>query len=152
MVRWFSNYRRKEEESDHLQDGFSLIEIVFAMAIVALIASVVIPGYLKFVEMGRERTARATVDALKLSITQFQMDVGAYPHTLKDLERKPTDERLSKKWRGPYVESAIPEEDPWNNPYVYRIVPGGRYPYELYSLGPKGSEGTKEDRIGQWNQ
>jgi general secretion pathway protein G len=152
MLRWLSLDQQSEEQKKDLQDGFSLVEIVVALSIVALVASILIPGYFKFQAMGNERAARGTVDALKLAITQFQMEVGSYPQTLRDLERKPTDERLSKKWRGPYIESALPEQDPWENPYVYRVTPGMRYPYEIYSLGTKGTEGSKEDRIGQWNQ
>jgi len=144
-------YAQSHEQDKNLQKGFTLIEVVVALAIVALVAAVVVPGYFRFIERGRERNAEATVQSLKLAITQFNMDVGAYPGKLSDLERKPTDERLSKKWHGPYVDSEIPEDDPWGSPYVYRVTPGAKYPYELYSIGPKGSEGSREDRIGQWN-
>jgi len=80
----------------------------------------------------------------------YNSDVGAFPRTLADLVKRPTDERVSKKWRGPYMEEEI-ADDPWQNPYVYRVTSGQKHPFELYSLGSKGTEGVKEDRIGIYN-
>lgn len=143
--------RTHKKEERLLQEGFSLIEIVVALAIMAFIAAIVAPGVLKYLERGKVAKAQGTVQSLKLAITQFNIDAGSFPQTLKDLERRPTDERLKKNWKGPYVDSEIPDNDPWGEPYVYRVTPGARYPYELYSLGSNGIEGNKEERIGQWN-
>jgi general secretion pathway protein G len=139
-------YRRYK---DTTQDAFTFIEIIVALAILGLLAAVGIPTYMGFVERGRVRSAEAAIQNMKTAILQFNLEVGGYPRTLRELEVRPTDER-GKKWRGPYIQE-MPENDGWGNPYVYRPTQGQKNPYELYSTGAQGSEGTKEDRIGVYN-
>jgi general secretion pathway protein G len=135
----------------HARAGFSFIEIVAVFLIIGVLAAVTVPAYWKFLERARVSNAESTIQNLKLGIMQFSVDTGTYPHALKDLETRPSDERVNKKWRGPYIEE-VPEMDPWGNPYVYRLTPGAKHPYELYSHGKNAEEGSKEERLGQWNQ
>ena len=138
------------EERKHLQAGFSFIELIVAIAILGLLMAVAVPAYMGWVERGRVRSTEATIQNIKTTIFQYNLDTGTYPRALRDLEVRPSDEAIARKWRGPYMQS-VPEDDPWGNPYVYRAVSGQKNPYELYSTGSKGSEGGKEDRIGIWN-
>lgn len=138
-------------KKSYARAGFTFIEIAAVVLIIGILAAIVAPGYMRFVERAKIRNAESTIQNMKLGIMQFNVDTGMYPHSLKDLERRPTDERVSKKWRGPYVEGEAPENDPWGNPYVYRVTPGAKHPYELYSYGRNAEEGSKEERLGQWN-
>lgn len=142
-------YMRRRYKDGLVQEAFTFIELVVALAILGLLAAVAVPAYMGFVERGRVRSAEATIQNIKTAMLQYNLDVGGYPRNLRELEVRPTDER-GKKWRGPYMQE-VPEDDPWGNPYVYRLTPGQRNPYELYSTGSKGAEGDKEERIGIWN-
>ncbi len=133
----------------HLTEAFSLIEIVIALAILGLVMAIGVPALMNVWEAARINTTAATIQNMKTVMLQYNMDMGSYPRSLRELETRPTDER-GKKWRGPYMEK-FNDEDLWNNPYVYRLTPGQKNPYELYSTGPKGGDGAKEDRIGITN-
>jgi general secretion pathway protein G len=130
------------------QEAFTLIEIVIAIAIVGLMAAVVGPAFLRFLGMGKESQTTSNIKALQSAIMQYNIDTNTYPQTLQDLVRRPTDEKISKKWRGPYLEGDEMPDDGWGNPFVYRPTGNPSRPYELYSYGPHGMEGTKEERIG----
>lgn len=142
-------YVHHQKKSGLRQDAFTFIELVIVIAIGALLAAIAIPAYMTIVEKAKVRKAEGSMQSLKTALLQYNIEVGGYPRTLRELEVRPTDER-SKKWRGPYMQE-VPEDDPWGNPYVYRVTPGQKNPYELYSTGSKGGEGEKEDRIGTWN-
>ncbi len=142
-------YLQPQHKRRAVQEGMTFIEIIIALAIMGLLAVVGIPAALNLIESGRVRSADATIQTMKTSMLQFNIDVGSYPRKLSELETRPSDER-GKKWRGPYMEK-FNEDDPWGNPWVYRLTPGQKNPYELYSTGSKGSDATKEERIGTWN-
>ncbi len=54
-------------------------------------------------------------------------------------------------WAGPYLKQKI-GNDPWGHPFVYK-QPGVHNPksYDVYSLGPDGSEGGGDD-FGNWKE
>ncbi len=126
--------------------GFSFLELVVVIAIMAVLGAIAIPTYMAFAEKARKGTAAENIRVLKNAITQFNLDVGSNPRSLKELVERPTDEARKARWHGPYIESLTP--DPWGNDYVYRLTPGQKNPFELYSTGPAGEEGEKEARIG----
>ena len=78
----------------------------------------------------------------------MRLDVGRYPtkeEGLDLLNRAPKDERLARRWHGPYLSEDVPL-DPWGNPYVY--APESDTTVVLYSFGADGQpggEGTNAD-------
>jgi general secretion pathway protein G len=138
--------------------GFSLMEIMIALAILGFIMAMVGPALQKTLARGKAKTAKNTMMSFKNGIMQYKMDVGQLPSSLKDLIQKPRDERASKKWDGPYIEKSSGDEyeelpeDPYNNPFVYKLTPNAKHPYELYSRGPKGPDAPKEEWISVWDE
>jgi|SRR5271156_533693 len=133
------------------REGFTLIEIMIAIAIVAILAVVVAPNLFKFLTTARKSTAQSTVQSMKNAITFYNAHTGQWPTRLKDLVVKPTDEKIRKKWQGPYLEVEEIPDDPWGNSYQYKINPAGStHPYELFSYGPDGKDTPKEDWISAW--
>jgi len=130
--------------------GFTLIEIMAVLVILGLLLGVGIPAVQNAVLKARISTTEQNLRLLTNGIKQFHMDIGAYPQKLKDLVQKPTDEKLKAKWRYAYVEE-IPD-DPWNNPYVYRVTNDPKLAYELYSHGPNGPGSPKDERIGVYKK
>ena len=142
------NTTRKRSLS-RAQAGFSLLEIIIALAIVALIAGVTITALSGTLGKSSEKIAKLFVkDSLKTPLMSYRIDLGSYPSTadgLQALLEAPSGKE--KRWGGPYVEE-LPE-DPWGNPYQYRF-PGAKNPakYDAWSWGPDGLE--SEDDIGNW--
>ena len=139
----------------YARHGFTLIELMIAIAIFGILAAGAFLAYNAFFGTARETGTQQRLASLKLAITQFNLNTGKYPRTLKDLAVKPTDEpTLASKWKGPYVETEKPYDlDAWDNKFVYKVTPGAKRPYELYSYGEVGdSTAPVEDRISVWGQ
>ena len=98
----------------------------------------------------------ATVDQIHRYDTvlrQYYLDNGVYPTTEQGLQAlivHPTNAPASELWRGPYVRPPIIRKDAWNHDFVY-VNPGvhNTNGYDLFSAGPDGIAGTKDD-IGNW--
>lgn len=127
--------------------GFSLMEIMIAVAIMAIMGSLIGPTLFKYLGKGKRA---ATDNALKVTqgnIKQYFMDTGSYPEKLEDLIKKP--ENVSN-WDGPYggnEDTGVVElpKDGWGNDLKYkRNERGAKPPFELYSEGDPQKE---EDRI-----
>ena len=70
------------------QRGFTLIELVVVMAIVALLASIAAPRYFNSVERAKERVLMQNLNLMRDAIDKFHGDTGAYPATLAELASK----------------------------------------------------------------
>lgn len=132
-----------------MRSGFSLIEIVMAIALVALILSVGIPSVMNMMNKGNISSTHAALHSAKNAIDMFHLDTGSYPNELNDLIERPSDERLAARWANPYVEKF--PEDAWRHELQYERTPQGTHPYELYSFGANGEGGADEERISIWN-
>ena len=82
---------------------------------------------------------RAVLRALRQALEMRNLDEGALPTTEQGLTTLTVT-----GGRGPYVDPALPLTDAWGRPFVYRH-PGKDRPYDLFSLGPDGKEGTADD-------
>ena len=65
--------------------GFTLIELIVVMAIVALLVSIAAPRYLLSLERAREASLRSSLQTLRAAIDQYTADRGHYPDSLDAL-------------------------------------------------------------------
>lgn len=65
--------------------GFTLIELIVVMAIVALLVSIAAPRYFRSVERARENSLRTSLNVMRDAIDQHLADRGRYPDTLDEL-------------------------------------------------------------------
>ncbi len=68
--------------------GFTLIELIVVMAIVALLVSIAAPRYFRSVEHARENTLRTSLLVMRDALDQFAADKGRYPATIDELARE----------------------------------------------------------------
>jgi general secretion pathway protein G len=133
------------------RDGFTLIEILIAIAIVGLMLAIVGPAVYRRFAGATESAAKNQLAAFKQAIGMYYIDLARYPDKLSDLVRKPADPKLAEKWKGPYLEVDEIPDDPWGSTYQYKRTPGERHPYELYSYGSEEGRATpKEKWIQVW--
>lgn len=131
----------------HRRAGFTLLEIVIVVLIVALLASLVVPNVFQHVGSARVTTARSQIELLGTALDAYRLDLGRYPTTeegLAALWEAPLGVS-PERWRGPYLRRRVPT-DPWGAAYVYRS-PGSVNPrtYDLVSLGADGQPGGVDD-------
>lgn len=74
-----------EHRSGPRTRGFTLIELIVVMAIVALLVSVAAPRYLNSIERARETTLRTSLAVMREAIDRYAADRGRYPDTLEAL-------------------------------------------------------------------
>lgn len=134
--------------------GFTLIEIMVVMVIIAILGALIGPQILGRVDDARVTKAAADIRTLGTALDLYRMDNFRYPSTEQGLEaliRRPADPSIRNWKEGGYVQKL--SKDPWGNDYQY-LSPGLRGgAYDLYSLGADGEPGG-EDRaadIGNWN-
>ena len=97
--------------------GFSLVEILVAVALLALLAAVVIPTAKSQLDKSQVTAATANLQAIRDAILAYRENVGNYPSQLVQLVTKPgvsgvttnnscgsaTSAAFIAKWRGPYI-------------------------------------------------
>jgi len=98
----------------------------------------------------KKATAETQLQMFELPLNVYLMHVGQYPSNesgLESLRIAPSDGNLQQKWRGPYLQKAIPS-DPWGNAYNYeRAIDSqtNRSGYRIWSAGPDTMDDTNDD-------
>lgn len=143
------HYNELAHRAHTARAGFSLIEILIALAIIAIVAGVAVPNYFAYVNRAKLRSAEGMVRAIHQAIITYDSDVHQLPATLKDLVKKPAN---VEGWRseGYLGNKKDMPNDPWGNKYQYKLTSGAERPYELYSYGPKGKGAPKQEWIDVW--
>ncbi|MBI5416249.1 MAG: type II secretion system major pseudopilin GspG [Candidatus Omnitrophica bacterium] len=132
--------------------GFTLIELMIVVIIIAALAAMVVPRLGSRSEQAKVTVAQADINSnIGLALKLYKLDNGRYPTTtqgLKALLQKPTSSPTPGNWNGPYLEKD--PSDPWNNLYQYKS-PGSHNSdgYDLYSFGTDGVEGNEDD-VTNW--
>lgn len=124
--------------------GFTLLELMVVLLILALIATIAAPQVTKHLRKAKVETAKIQVDALGAAIDSFNIDNGRFPtndEALKALVERPPG---LPSWDGPYIKKKESLIDPWGEPYKYK-VPGKTGEYEIFSLGSDKKEGGEGD-------
>lgn len=68
--------------------GFTLIELMVVMAIIAVLLTIAAPRYFNHLERAREATLRQTLAVVRDAIDKFHGDTSAYPENLDELVAK----------------------------------------------------------------
>ena len=135
-----------------LNKGFTLIELMIVVIIIAALAAMVVPRLGSRSEQAKVAVAEADIGSnIGLALKLYKLDNGRYPTTsqgLKALLSKPTSSPVPSNWNGPYLERD--PLDPWKNTYQFKS-PGSHNAdsYDLYSLGTDGVEGNEDD-VNNW--
>ena len=131
--------------------GFSLIELLLVLVILAILAAVVVPKFTGRSEDARKSAAMADIAAMEVALDAFEIDAGRYPANDEGLAALNTAPQNIKVWKGPYLKRDV-SKDPWGQPYIYRF-PGqvNVNGYDLFTTGKDLQEGGGDD-IGNWTQ
>jgi general secretion pathway protein G len=133
--------------------GFTLIEVLVVVVILAILAAIVVPRVIGRTDDAMITKAKADVQGLATGLNLYKLDNHTYPSTdqgLDALVRKPGGAPDAPNWKtGGYVER-LPK-DPWGRDYQY-VSPGQHGDYDVYSLGSDGQSGGDgiAGDIGNW--
>jgi general secretion pathway protein G len=115
-----------------LESGFTLIELMLVVAIIATLAAIAIPSYRSYLDKAKISRAIMEIKTLEQELTADELD-GYLPASLAEIGRGNL-------------------KDPWGNPYQYQnfdLVPKGKWrkdgflvpintTFDLWSMGPDG--------------
>ena len=138
-------------EKRRRQAGFTLIELLVVLVILGLLAGLVGPKVLGYLDSSRTKTAHLQIEELGAALDLYKLDNGSYPDGAQGLAALVAAPPGSTKWHGPYLAKGKLPDDPWGHAYHYRR-PGQHGDYDLYSLGSddqEGGEGEAQD-VTNW--
>jgi general secretion pathway protein G len=130
------NAIRQRQRTDQ---GFTLLELLVVLLIIALLAGYVGPKVLSYSDRAKVQAAQAQMKSLGDAVVKYRLDNGHYPTAEQGLDalvKRPSNE---PSWHGPYLAKDVPN-DPWGRAYEYH-VPGRDSEAEIVSLGQNGKSG-----------
>jgi general secretion pathway protein G len=65
--------------------GFTLIELMIVLVVIAILASIIVPRYLDRVDDAKEAVLRQNLIGVRTAIDQFYRDKSRYPNNLDEL-------------------------------------------------------------------
>lgn len=131
--------------------GFSLIEIMVVLVIIAIMASIVAPQILGNQETAQLKKAAVDIQSLESAIERYKLQTNIFPTTEQGLEALVSEPQIDPIPRNYPAQGFIKRlpQDPWGNDYQL-ISPGEVGLVDIFSYGPDGEPGTDDD-IGTWN-
>jgi general secretion pathway protein G len=111
--------------------GFSLIELMVVITIIAMLAGGVAIFLFGAVGEARQASAKSDISKFDTALALYRLKAGKYPESLEDLT-KPVEGQKEA-----YLPDGVPK-DPWGKDYDYQRTEAG---YTLRSFGKDGAEG-----------
>ena len=136
--------------------GITLIEIMIAITIIAIIGIVVYPMIMDLPQKARIQAAKQQMLSFGLALDRYALDNGFYPTSEQGLEalvKKPDSEPSPMNYNeGGYMKSREVPKDPWGREYTYASPGEHGNDYEIMSFGADGQEGGegKDADIKSW--
>lgn len=146
-------YGKKNNRRRVRRQGFTLLEILLVVGLLALLAAFAIPNFVGAGETAKQKMVKGAIGpngTIMQAIDMYKFNTGVYPEELKHLVEKPNDDDIAKKWTGPYLKDIAGLKDPWDHDFMYQS-PGqhNENGVDLWSVGADGRDGTDDD-IKNW--
>ncbi|HEY2251736.1 MAG TPA: type II secretion system major pseudopilin GspG, partial [Planctomycetaceae bacterium] len=129
--------------------GFTLMEVLIVLAILAVIIGLVVPNLMKGRDRANNDAAKVQVKAVEDALGMYALDHdGDYPASISVLMTNPGGDT---KWNGPYFKGNKSPVDPWNNPIQYQS-PGQHHSDgspDVWSNGKDKTSNTADD-LNNW--
>jgi len=124
----FLNVKRRIRRG---QGGFTLVELMVVISIIAILATIVGYNVMSSVDDSNVAAAQSQIRQFETAILAYRLRFKRYPSSLDELVNPPSGPTLLQG------ASSIPM-DPWGNPYVYTVEGSG---YRIVSYGANGQPG-----------
>ncbi|MDX8409571.1 MAG: prepilin-type N-terminal cleavage/methylation domain-containing protein [Mariprofundales bacterium] len=85
----------------HRQRGFTMIEMIGVLAVIAILASIVAPKIFDAIRDSKVNTFAANIQAVQTAVTSYYKDVGVFPTGAQLISDTATG------WKGPYLDKKV---------------------------------------------
>ncbi len=130
----------RKRAARHWERGFTLVEMLVVITIIALVMGLVGPRVLNYLTELKVKAARIQIASFESALDLYYLDAGRYPSTSEGLVALIERPGAAAAWNGPYLKGDAVPNDPWGRSYVYRS-PGQHGAYDIVSHGTDGQEG-----------
>lgn len=144
------NATRRTVVINRSRRAFTLIEVLIVIALLLAIGGLVVVNLLPKQAEAKNKLVKVQIDNIGSAMKMFRLDLGRYPtdeEGVKALWSKDAieDETAGEQWKGPYLETALPQDE-FGNTWVYhQQSEDNPEMYVLISPGPDREEGTEDD-------
>ncbi|MCE2766465.1 MAG: hypothetical protein RLZ87_1190 [Armatimonadota bacterium] len=125
--------------------GFTLIELMVVVLIIAVLASLLVPKVIGKQDEAKAKATLSNIARISSVLNNFRLDCDRYPTNeegLNALVNAPSD---ANGWKGPYIEGQVPL-DAYGNDFVYQTPgPIGEDSFFLSSNGKDNQPNTDDD-------
>jgi general secretion pathway protein G len=131
------------------QKGFTLLELLVVLGIIAMLAGIVGPQVMKHMGESKTKAAKVQIEDLAATLDMYKLDLGSYPTSEEGLKALIESPEGAKRWNGPYLSKSKIPIDPWQNEYHY-VSPGEHGKFDLFTFGAdnkEGGEGEDQDIV-----
>ncbi|HVT14150.1 MAG TPA: type II secretion system major pseudopilin GspG [Fimbriimonadaceae bacterium] len=136
-----SNVGKDVDAKKRTRRGFTLIELMVVILILAILAALIVPRLFGQQDQAKIAKAQADISELKNALARFRVDNDRFPTDQEGLTALQTAPSDCPHWNGPYVEN-LPQ-DPWHGEYQYHDL--GNNDVEITSYGKDGAPGGGDD-------
>lgn len=129
------------------QQGFSLIEVLVVMTILAIIFGMVVRNVTGGQDKAKYKEAQIMVKKIDQAVQEFNLDTGNLPDSLEEL----VSDNGDSMWMGPYLKEKE-LKDPWGEPYQYSTNSQHGMSYDIYSYAKDKNPGGEKlaADVGNW--
>lgn len=130
------------------KDGFTLIELMIVVIILASLAAMIVPRIMGRADDAKANIARAEIGSLTTALKLYKLDNGAYPTTQEGLAALMVKPASADNWKEPYLEKD--PVDPWKRAYNYKYKGDHNTSgFDIWSLGAEETNG--DDDVTNWD-
>lgn len=128
--------------------GFSLVEMLVAVAIIGLLVGLVGPAAMRQLQGSRVKTTEAQIAQIRTALDIFQIDTGRLPAEGEGLQALIANPGAVSGWNGPYLRDGRMPVDAWGGAFLYKYDGNVVQVISLGSDGQAGGEGQSADISG----
>jgi general secretion pathway protein G len=132
-----------------VRGGFTLIELMVVVIIIAALAGMVLPRLWPASDEAKRNIAKGDIANISVALKLYRLQNDDFPTTTEGLKALLTKPGTARNWHGPYLEKKA--LDPWRREYHY-TYPGEHNVsgFDLSSTGP--DENSTADDITNWEE
>ncbi len=140
----FTMHRHPARRTQTIRRGFTLVEVIVIVTVLALLMTVVATRLTGVFGRGQSEIARSQAAKISQAYTLYMIDVASAPEDNFDLSILTMRPDEGGGPGGPYLPKQSDVFDPWGNEFIV-VVPGvENYDYDILSLGADGAPGGEQ--------
>jgi len=120
-----------------LQKGFTLIEMIGVLAVIAILAAVVAPKIFDAINDSKVTSLAEDIATIRTSVTSYYKDTGQFPSQASNSTKAQQNQMMKKPttvkgWKGPYLDKALSNPV---NPSGYLNIGQGSWKFDINGDG-----------------